>query len=280
MLYATGDTHGEWSRFNMDNFPEQKEMTKSDYVLILGDFGIWDGSKRENYWLDWLDAKPWTTLFIEGNHDNADILDNLPVDEWHGGNVHFIRPSVIHLMRGQVYDIDWYTLFTFGGARSHDIRDGILEPDDPDFKIKKKKLDERNAWYRINHKTWWERELPSNEEMQEGLDNLQYRGYKIIPDDSYNDKINPTPEGEATVAASTTASLGPVNFIATHCPPTQILNQMDAGRGIYKPDYLTDYLQQILDRCKYNACLFGHMHQNKKIDEKHFCLYEQIVKIW
>lgn len=35
-----------------------------------------------------------------------DILDSYPVEEWHGGKVHFIKPSVIHLMRGQVFDID------------------------------------------------------------------------------------------------------------------------------------------------------------------------------
>lgn len=51
-----------------------------------------------------------------------------------------IRPSVIHMMRGQVFKIDGKSIFTFGGARSHDIDGGILEPDDPDYK-KKKKLD-------------------------------------------------------------------------------------------------------------------------------------------
>lgn len=40
MIYLTGDTHAEFKhRFNTDNFPEQKEMTKDDYVIICGDFG-------------------------------------------------------------------------------------------------------------------------------------------------------------------------------------------------------------------------------------------------
>ena len=43
-------------------------MTKDDYVIVLGDFGIWDNSKRENYNLDWLEDRPFTTLFISGNH--------------------------------------------------------------------------------------------------------------------------------------------------------------------------------------------------------------------
>ena len=39
-------------------------------------------------------------------------------------------------MRGQVYDIQGKTFFTMGGASSHDIQDGILEPDDPLFNYK------------------------------------------------------------------------------------------------------------------------------------------------
>lgn len=49
--------------------------------------------------------------------------------KWHGGRVHKIRPSVIHLMRGQVFEIDGKRIFAFGGASSHDIDGGILEPD-------------------------------------------------------------------------------------------------------------------------------------------------------
>ena len=39
-VYVTGDTHGDWmNRLKTDSFPEQKEMTKDDYVIICGDFG-------------------------------------------------------------------------------------------------------------------------------------------------------------------------------------------------------------------------------------------------
>ena len=40
MIYVTGDIHADPSRFNMDNFPEQKEMNKNDFVIICGDFGL------------------------------------------------------------------------------------------------------------------------------------------------------------------------------------------------------------------------------------------------
>ena len=49
MIYITGDIHGDPTRFSKDAFPEQKEMTKDDYVIILGDFGlIWNEKKIKN----------------------------------------------------------------------------------------------------------------------------------------------------------------------------------------------------------------------------------------
>lgn len=35
MIYVTGDTHADFSRFNTRIFPEQEEMSKTDYVIIL-----------------------------------------------------------------------------------------------------------------------------------------------------------------------------------------------------------------------------------------------------
>ena len=122
MVFATGDTHGNFLRFRPENFPEQENMTKNDYVIICGDFGgVWDGSKKERQTLDWLESLPFTVLFVSGNHENFDLLKKLPVEEWHGGKVQFIRPHVIHLLRGQVFEIEGYTFFTMGGASSHDI---------------------------------------------------------------------------------------------------------------------------------------------------------------
>ena len=170
MLYITGDTHGDFTRFSTENFPEQKEMTKDDYVVICGDFGgIFhkdSESKTEKYWLKWLEQKPFTTLFIDGNHENFDRLYTYPVKSFHGGNVHEIRPSVLHLMRGQVFTFENKTFFTFGGASSHDIRDGILEMDDP--RVKRWNKDQFKQ-FRVNRLSWWQQELPTQDEMNEGI---------------------------------------------------------------------------------------------------------------
>ncbi|WP_368041519.1 metallophosphoesterase family protein [Bittarella massiliensis (ex Durand et al. 2017)] len=78
MIFITGDTHGDFTRFSSENFPEQKRMNKEDFVIICGDFGgLWDGTRKEHYWLDWLENKPFTTLFVSGNHENYDLLSTL-----------------------------------------------------------------------------------------------------------------------------------------------------------------------------------------------------------
>ena len=196
--------------------------------------------------LDWLDSQPFTTLFVSGNHENYDRLDAYPVEEWNGGKIQRIRPSIIHLMRGQVYLIDGKKIFSFGGASSQDIRDGILELDDPLYKEKKMELDREYRSYRVNHLSWWERELPSAEEMEEGKTNLQ----------EHNNEVD---------------------FMVTHCcaASTQILINPTYG----KPDYLAKYFEELRQMVKFKKWFFGHYHENRNITAEEILIYEQIIRI-
>lgn len=179
-VYATGDTHGNFLRFEEQHFPEQKKMTRSDYMIICGDFGgIWNGEPQDAETLDQLEALPFTTLWVDGNHENFDEIYNYPVEEWHGGKIHRIRPHVIHLMRGQVFEIEGHTFFTMGGARSVDVWDGILDPDEPGFELKYWALRRRQAVFRVKHLSWWEQELPSDEEYAEARRNLERVRYEV-----------------------------------------------------------------------------------------------------
>ena len=152
MIYITGDTHIpiDISKLNTKNFPEQKNLTKQDYVVICGDFGgVWDGSAADKHWLQWLNDKNFTTLFIDGNHENHPMLNGYDVVSFCGGKAHRVMGSVYHLMRGQVFTIDGMKFFAMGGAASHDKhlrREGV---------------------------TWWPEELPSDDEYREAVLNLQ-----------------------------------------------------------------------------------------------------------
>ena len=95
MIYVTGDTHAniDIAKLNTTRFPQQKELTKNDFVIICGDFGLcWDGSHREMWWQDWLTAKNFTTLWIDGNHENFDMLYQFPLIDKFGGKVREIAP--------------------------------------------------------------------------------------------------------------------------------------------------------------------------------------------
>ena len=161
MIYITGDTHADFTRFNEDKFPIQKDMQKDDYVIICGDFGgVWtfeEESSREKGVLNWLNNKNFTTLFVDGNHENFARLYNYPVEEWHRGKVHKIRDSVLYLMRGEIFDIDDKKFFAFGGAKSHDIQDGILNLDEEEKIYEFRKM---GAHFRVRDYSWWDLELP------------------------------------------------------------------------------------------------------------------------
>ena len=101
MIWVTGDTHANFTRFTPAHFPEMMGMTKSDITIIAGDFGgVWHEGRRDDIQLALLEDLPFTMAFVDGNHENFDALAKYPVSEWNGGKVQFIRPHVIHLMRG------------------------------------------------------------------------------------------------------------------------------------------------------------------------------------
>ena len=68
-VFLTGDTHGEIDMGKVDEFAKHAAnvLTREDYLVILGDFGlVWSNppSAKETERLDWLETRPWTTLFI------------------------------------------------------------------------------------------------------------------------------------------------------------------------------------------------------------------------
>lgn len=159
MVYITGDTHipVDISKLNTKRFPVQKGLSTEDYVIICGDFGgIWDNNSEERYWLKWLNKKNFTTLFVDGNHENHAMLnEEFPTVSFCGGTVHKINEKLFHLMRGQVFHINDKKIFTMGGASSYD----------------------RGA--RKEGETWWPQEMPSPAEYQIAIDNLSAVDWKV-----------------------------------------------------------------------------------------------------
>ena len=157
MIYITGDTHGDFSRFSAKRLRRAgMELTQEDYIIICGDFGLcWAKDKTFEYHCKNFEEKPYTILWVQGNHENYDMIGEYPLEEWHGGKVrHIIRDKVILLERGQVFEIEGKSFFAFGGASSHDIQGGILERQTVDFVEQKRRADRAHLPYRILQESW------------------------------------------------------------------------------------------------------------------------------
>lgn len=157
MVYITGDIHGtqNFRKLSEENFPEQKTMTEKDFLIVCGDLcAFWDNSESEMQLRAQFNKFKFTTLFIDGNHENFDILEQTPVSVWNGGNVHFMGNHLIHLMRGQVFELNGASFFTMGGGYSGD------------------------HYHRMEHQNWWRNEIPTCEEFSRGLDNLKHCNWR------------------------------------------------------------------------------------------------------
>jgi len=223
MIFVTGDTHGkvDMKKLNSSNFPEGKNLTKADYVIICGDFGcIWNNDKEDKYWQNWLEEKPWTTLFCDGNHENFNLLDNYPEEKRFGGQVHVISKSVFHLMRGYVFNINNKSFFVMGGAKSID-------------KV-----------YRKEDVSWWEREIPSKAEFENGLNNLDAVDWKV-------------------------------DYVISHTGPHSIVKM---SNYYVELDDVSRYLDIIREDLTFKHWYFGHMHYDITIDKFTF-LYNKVRKI-
>lgn len=252
MIYVTGDTHGEYGRFRKRRLQKSgMELTDKDYVIVCGDFGLcWQRNATFRYECKLFKKRPFTLLWVQGNHENYDMISEFPVEEWNGGKVrHIVRDKVILLERGQVFTIEGKTFFTFGGAASHDIQGGILERGDPDFRIKVKKAIEDDLPFRILGESWWPQELPAQEEMEEGLRNLRKVDYKV-------------------------------DYVITHCCSGSMQRILDSGPyRLFAEDVLTDYLQEIEDKVEFKDWYFGHYHLDIRMDDRHMLLYESIIPL-
>ena len=103
MIYVTGDTHGDIERFKA---PEFKKIHRGDTLIICGDFGfLWDNSKQEAAALKKLMSKYYTIAFIDGCHENFDLLEAYPEIKWKGGKARYIGGNIYDFRRDS---INWW----------------------------------------------------------------------------------------------------------------------------------------------------------------------------
>ena len=220
MIYITGDTHGEMCRFDS---PQVKKLKKGDTLIVCGDFGfIWDGGEKEQKCLKKLGNRKYNILFVDGTHENFDLLDQYPVTEWHGGLVQQISGNLYHLIRGQVFTIEDKKIFAFGGG------------------------DSTEKQMRIEAGKWWEREMPSIEEMREGVKNLRAVDMKV----DYIVTHEPAPR---------------VTYHSVN--PPESTNQLEA------------FFEQLVRQVQFTKWYFGGIHADRKITARNFAVFNNVLPV-
>ena len=153
MVYITGDMHGSEERL-YDK--EWRKLKKGDTLIVCGDFGyLWSGGKEEREYIKYLGSRRFTVAFVDGTHDNLDRISGSRVTFWKGGMVHRISDNLLHLMRGQVFEIEGHKIFTFGGGESAD-KD-----------------------MRVPNNLWWREEMPTPAEMTDAAKKLDEMNCKV-----------------------------------------------------------------------------------------------------
>jgi DNA repair exonuclease SbcCD nuclease subunit len=258
MIFITGDTHipHDISKLATDSFPV-KTLTKNDVVIICGDFGLlWEDEpdKTEIYWTNWLIEKPFTTLFISGNHDNYNRLAKLDVIEKFGGPVGIVNDSIFHLKTGYIYIIENKKFFCFGGAMTTD----------------------KNR--RIENESWWKQEIPSDEEFELALHTISAHSsvdyvvahtlprnkiaklLTIFGIDQFGD-YNTAPHGMLSTPRS-----GYVDEVST-----SLIQRLS--------DPTAKMLEEICDKMLFDHYYCGHFHEDMDIDDKFRILFNKVEKL-
>ena len=107
------------------------------------------------------------------------------------------------------------------------------------------RLRHEGAQVRVNHVSWWRQELPSPAEYRTAREALDRAGWQV-------------------------------DYIVTHCAPSSIQKALFGDRP---PDPLTDFLEEVRERCGFECWFFGHYHQNRAFHQKYALLYEQVVQL-
>ena len=244
MIFITGDTHGNIDNDKLRKFVLQHpNLSKKDYVLIAGDFGgVWSEQTLQQD-LAFYKALPCTVLFVDGNHENHDLLNRFPVTRWKRGKVHRISSNIIHLMRGQVFELPGESgsiaIATLGGG------------------------DSRDKEFRREGKSWWAAERITDADVEEFI-----RSVKAYPG-RIDYCVTHAPSIDVTIQLYNRSfkhsPYGNPRYYPENCPSDYLVREAILASGI-KP-----------------RCIFsGHQHLDEEFKlygQRHRLLFNDFVKI-
>ena len=154
MIFITGDTHGDIDYPKLLKLKE-KNLSYDDYLIICGDAGICWSIYESRKLLTLYNDIGCTILFIDGNHENFDMLNELPLVEYKGALMHQVDEHIFHILRGEILALEGKTFFCLGGAVSID------------------------KMYRTPHISWWPEEEINKHDIDNAIANLEKVNNKV-----------------------------------------------------------------------------------------------------
>ena len=148
MIFITGDTHGDIDYKKLLSLKE-KNLSYDDYLIICGDAGICWSPQILEYHLNLYRDIGCTILFIDGNHENFEMLNSFPLVEFHNALMHQIDKHIFHILRGEILVLENISFLCVGGAVSID------------------------KMYRTPYISWWPEEEITYHDIDNALSNLE-----------------------------------------------------------------------------------------------------------
>ena len=96
-----------------------------------------------------------TIFFIDGNHENFEMLNNMPLVEYKEALMHRIDEHIFHVLRGEIMTLENKTFLCIGGAVSID------------------------KMYRKPYVSWWPEEKITIHDIDNALCNLEKANNKV-----------------------------------------------------------------------------------------------------
>jgi len=222
--FVMGDVHGE-----MDFHKVYREAGhENDRLLQVGDFGLVFNVMQTRAELDRLKdmQNHWKEVFlVDGNHENFTRLNRFPLQTRYGGKVRQLAPNVFWMQRGEVFDFDGQTVWAMGGADSVD-----------------------KHWRTKDH-DWWAEELPTWDEMNYGMDNLEKVDWKV-------------------------------DYVLSHTCPNKVKHMMMQYMRLKPNDvHLEKYFDEVVEKLDFYKWYFGHFHVDVTLGNQFVGLFNYLVEL-
>lgn len=152
MVYLLSDLHGD---LNLSGFQKYlMDAGEDDLLILLGDICLkFEETEENRIFTDSFLASKKRIAIVDGNHENFAFLNSFPEEEWNGGIVGRLTENIVHLKRGNVYNIDGKTYFVFGGCKSS------------------------SRWQEMG--LWYPGDEASEDELQFAYENIKKHNYKF-----------------------------------------------------------------------------------------------------